>query len=196
MSFVSPVRLLNHKVKEDFNINLLKINLVSHAKGENILQKLAFMNFDEISRWVEINSNAQKYIACPSATTVEDRNSCLNDIQDLLLRTIKGTNKRKDGRDLKLTKAMLNSDHYTIASILASAAWSYWRTYCLFTSGDAAFYANNHQKNRQKIELQKAQIEYIGAAVGFEKARKKGAFQEILDFEETEEILENNDFEV
>lgn len=197
MSFFSPINLLNHEVKENFNIKLLKNHIVSHAKRENILQKLAFIEtFEDLSQWVETNSNGQKFIACPAHSTYEDRNSCSNHLQELLLRTIKGKNKRKDGRDLKLEKAALKSDYYTIASILASAAWSYWQTYCLFTSGDAAFYAKNHQKNRQKVELQKAQIEYIGAAVGFEKARKKGAFQEILDFEETEEILENNDFEV
>ena len=81
-----------------------------------------------------------------------------------------------------------------IASILASASWSYWKTYHLFIDGDTAFYAKNQQKNQQKIELQKAQIEHIGAAVSFQKAHKKGAFQEILDFFETDEILRlNND---
>ena len=31
--------------------------------------------------------------------------------------------------------------------------------------------------------------------MNFEKSRKKGAFQEVFDFFETEEILKNEDFE-
>ena len=199
MSFTALINLLPITREVDFNTNLLKIKKysVSHAKRNNILQELAFIGtFEELSYWVEKHTNGQKYISCPAHSSYEDRNSCLNNIQQLLFQSLKGENKRKDGRDLKLIKASENGDYYTIASILASAAWSYWKTYFLFNSGDTAFYANNHQKNEQKIDLHKAQIEHIGAAVSFQKARKKGAFQEILDFFETEEIFKNEDFEV
>lgn len=91
-----------------------------------------------------------------------------------------------------MVKASETDDYYAIASILASAAWSYWQNYHLFIDGDTAFYANNHQKNEEKNELQRAQIEHIGTAVSFQKARKKGAFQEVFDFDETIKIIENN----
>lgn len=194
MSFVGPVNLLSHRGNY-CSIFSIKDFSVSHAKQNNILLNLAYIaTFEELSRWVEINSDGQKYIACPANTSYEDRNSCLNTLQDLILQAIKGINKRKDGRDLKLIKASQIGDYYTIASILSSAAWTYWQTY-LLSSGNAAFYSENRKKNEQKIELQKFQIEHVGAAVDFRKALKKDALQEILDFDETEEILKNNFFE-
>lgn len=197
MSFPATIdNLLNHKVKENFNIKLFKKSAVSHEKQENILQKLIFIDtFEEISTWVESATKGQRYIACPANTSREDRNSCFNHLQELLVQAIQGINKRRDGRDLKLVKASETDDYYAIASILASAAWSYWQNYHLFIDGDTAFYANNHQKNQQRIDLQKAQIEHIGAAVSFQKAHKKGSLQEIFDFYETEEILKNENFE-
>ena len=196
MSFVGPVNLLSHRGNYCSIFSIKDIS-VSHAKRNNVLLNLSYIdNFDGLSKWVESNSNGQKYIACPANTSYEDRNSCLNHLQELLVQAIQGINKRRDGRDLKLVKASETDDYYAIASILASATWSYWQNYHLFIDGDTAFYAKNQQKNQQKIELQKAQIEHIGAAVSFEKVRKKGAFQEILDFFETEEIFKNEDFEV
>lgn len=193
MSFVGPVNLLSHRGNYCSIFSIKDIS-VSHAKQKNILQELALMStFNELSQWVESTTSGQRYIASPSHTSHEDRNSCLNCLQELLLQAIQGRNiRRKDGRDLKLIKASNKGDYYTIASILASAAWSYWQTYFLFNSGDATFYAKNQQKNEEKNELQRAQIEHIGTAVSFQKARKKGAFQEVFDFDETIKIIENN----
>ena len=192
MSFIGPVNLLTSRGSDDCNIFSIKNFDVSHAKYQNILEKLVYMRtFEELSIWVDRHTNGHKFIACPAHSSYEDRNSCLNHLQELLLRTIQGKNKRKDGRDLKLEKAEIISDYYSIASILASTAWSYWQTYHL-SNGNACYCIKNDEKNQQKSELQKAQIEYIGAAISFEKARKKGAFQETLDFEETIKIIENN----
>ena len=92
------------------------------TKNLKILHQLAFMsNFQDLSAWVSINSNSQKYIAYPAHSSHEDRDSCLNHIQDLLTQAIKGANKRKDGRDLKLIKAAHDDDYYALANILASA---------------------------------------------------------------------------
>lgn len=180
----------------NFNINLVENFFVSHAKHQIILENLIFMStFEELSSWVERHTNGQKFIACPANSSREDRESCLNHIQELVLKAIKGKNKRKDGRDLKLANAALCGDYYTIASILASAAWSYWQTYNILNNGDFIFCAKNFEKNQQKIDFQRAQIKHIGAALSFEKARKKGALQEVLDFFETEEIFKNLDFE-
>ena len=196
MSFVGPVNLLSHRGNYCSIFSIKDIS-VSHAKQKNILQELALMStFNELSQWVESTTSGQRYIASPSHTSHEDRNSCLNCLQELLLQAIQGRNiRRKDGRDLKLIKASNKGDYYTIASILASASWTYWQTF-LLSNGNAAFYSENGKKNEQRIKLQKAQIDHIGVAVSFQKAHKKGAFQEILDFFETEEILKINDLEV
>lgn len=195
MSFVGPCLLLSHRGEYSTIFSIKDIS-VSHAKRNNVLLNLSYIDtFDGLSKWVETCTGGEKFIACPVNTSYEDRNSCLNHIQKLIINAIKGINKRKDGRDLKLLKASEINDYYTIASILASAAWSYWQIYHL-SNGNAAFYLESRKKNEQKIELQKAQIEHIGAAVNFEKSRKKGAFQEVFDFFETEEILKNEDFEV
>lgn len=195
MSFVGPCLLLSHRGEYSTIFSIKDIS-VSHAKRNNVLLNLSYIDtFDGLSKWVETCTGGEKFIACPVNTSYEDRNSCLNHIQKLIINAIKGINKRKDGRDLKLLKVSEINDYYTIASILASAAWSYWQIYHL-SNGNAAFYLESRKKNEQKIELQKAQIEHIGAAVNFEKSRKKGAFQEVFDFFETEEILKNEDFEV
>lgn len=201
MSFAGPVNLLNLMVKEDFNIKLLKKHSVSQVKQKNILEKLAFMGtFKELSKWVEISSNGQKYIACPSTATEIDRDCCFSELQELILRAIKGQNDRKNGRDLKLTEATKIGDFATIAKVLASAAWTYWQDFgfALASSSSRINIATfstikNMQENQQKKQYQKAQIDHIGAAVDFKKALKKGAFQEILDFKETEEILKTFD---
>ena len=203
MSFAGPVRLLNLMVKEDFNTNLLKNHLVSQVKKENILQKLVFINnFNEISTWVEINSSGKKFIANPAGASDTDRMDCLFYVQEPIARAIKGQNERKNGRDLKLIKAAKTADYAAIADVLSSTAWTYWQDHGFFSGKNfnnelaAVSIIKNEENNQQKKEFQKAQIESIGAAVGFQKAQKKGTFQSSLDFEETEIILKNIDLEV
>ena len=145
MSLVAPVNLLSRMTKEDCSIFFIKKLDVSNVKQEELLRKLALMStFNELSQWVESNTKGQRYIACPAHSSHEDRNSCLNHLQELLLQAIQGRNIRKNGRDLKLMKASLDGNYYTIASILASAAWSYWQTY-LLNNGNAVFYAKNQK---------------------------------------------------
>lgn len=200
MSFSGPINLLNPKVKEDFNINLLKINPVSLAKQENILQKLAFMaTFEEISEWVKIHSHGQRYIANPASASKTDHEICLEEIQKLLCLALKPLeNRRKNGRDKRLIHASEACNYSIIADILASAAATYWRDNGYFNNENnlkIASFLKNIEKNIEKKEFQKAQIESIGAAVTFQKAQKKGVFQSSLDFDETEIILKNIDFE-
>jgi len=203
MSLASPVNLLNPAVKENFNIKLLKTNPVSQGKQENILQKLVFMpTFEEISDWVSIYSHRQKYIANPSNAGDADRLDCLFAIQEPLALALKPIEKRrKNGRDRRLLKASESGDYTIIADILASAAWTYWKNHGFQIEKDGRININtvcqfqNDENNQYKQEYQKAQLEHIGAIVDFEKANKKGAYQECLDFKETEEILEINDFE-
>ena len=205
MSFPATVdNLLNLMVKEDFNTNLLKINPVSQVKRESILKELSLIGtFEELAKWVSVNSEGKRFIANPaSIANDEDRNSCLRELQELMLRAIKGQSDRKNGRDLKLFEAAKINDCTKIARILASASGTYWRDHGFFSKDKKSrqkraiiSQLKNDEKNQQKKEFQKAQLEHIGAAVDFKKARKKGAFQQCLDFVETEEILEINDFE-
>ncbi|KFL35003.1 MULTISPECIES: hypothetical protein [unclassified Sulfurospirillum] len=203
MSLAGPVNLLNPVVKENFNIKLLKKHSVSQVKQENILQKLAFMStFEEISDWVSTHSNGQKYIANPISAGDADRLDCLFAIQEPLALALKPLeNRRKNGRDIRLLEATETDNYAVIADILASTAWSYWQNHNFQTSQDVRVNISvvcqfqNDENIQQKKEFKKAQIEHIGAIVDFCKANKKGAFQECLDFKETEEILGINDFE-
>lgn len=187
----------------DFNTNSLKIMTMHKVKQENILQKLVFIaTFEEISDWVSTHSNGQKYVANPISAGDADRLDCLFAIQEPLALALKPLeNRRKNGRDIRLLQAAETDDYTVIADILASTAWSYWQNHNFQTSQDvrinisAVCQFQNDENIQQKKDLQKAQIDHIGAAVDFQKARKKGSFQECLDFVETEVICRNLDFD-
>lgn len=200
MSFVDPVNLLDPEVKEDFNIKLLKINPVLQVKQENVIEKLAYMtNFEEISHWVEVHSGGKNFIADFKTASDADRLDCLFDVQAPLILALKNVEKRrKNGRDKQLLEAVEIDDYAAISYILASAATTYWRDHGYFNNEKdlkTTSYLQNDEKNQEKKQFQKAQLEHIGAIVDFCKANKKGAFQECLDFKETEEIYNNVDFE-
>lgn len=200
MSFAGPVHLLNHQVKENFITSLLKNSVISHEKQENILQKLVFMgSFEEISEWASVHSQGQRFIANPSSATDTDRLDCLFAVQEPLALALQPIEKRrKNGRDGRLIEAANTGNYVVIADILASVAASYWRDHGFLNSSKdlkIASYLKNDEKNLEKKDFQKAQIDHIGAAVEFKKALKKGALQEVFDFFETEEILKNENLE-
>lgn len=196
MSLRRPVNLLTSRGRDDCNIFLIKNLGVSQSKQESILQKLAFMpTFEELSQWIEINSGGENFIADFKTASDADRLDCLFKVQEPLALALKDIEKRrKNGRDKRLLKAVQSSDYTAIANILASAAGTYWRDHGFFNNEKdlkVTSYMKNEEKNQQKKDFQKAQLDHIGAAVGFRKARKKKALQEIMDFEETEEIINN-----
>lgn len=202
MSFPATIHnLLNHEVKENFITKLLKKHSVSREKRENILLKLAFMgSFEEISEWVITHSKGLKFIANPSIASDTDRLDCLFTVQEPLALALKDVEKRrKNGRDGRLIEAATAGNYAVIADLLASIAATYWRDHGFFNNEKnlkTASFLKNEEKNIEKKDFQKAQLDNIGAAVDFKKALKKGAFQEVFDFEETEEILKNEDLEV
>lgn len=202
MSFPAAIHnLLNHEVKENFITKLLKKHSVSREKQENTLLKLAFMSsFEEISEWVIIHSKGLKFIANPSIASDTDRLDCLFAVQEPLALALKDVEKRrKNGRDGRLIEAATAGNYAVIANLLASIAATYWRDHGFFNNEKnlkTASFLKNEEKNIEKKDFQKAQIDHIGAAVDFKKALKKGALQEVFDFFETEEILKNEDFEV
>ena len=204
----SPANIIenlpNPKVGGDSNILVIKNRGDFFQKNQNILQSLAFMQtFDEISQWVAINSNGLKFIANPTNASDTDRDNCLTAVQlPVVLALKKLAKRRKNGRDKHLLEAVEVGDFMMIANILVSAAWTYWQNHGFATECTKAqirmalsSQLRNNEKNQQKKDFQRAQINHIGAAVDFQKAQKKGAYQEYLDFLETEEILRNIDFE-
>ena len=200
MSFAGPRHLLNLAVKEDFNTNLLKKHSIFCEERENILLKLVYMaTFEEISKWVVTHSHGQRYIANPISAGDADRLDCLFAVQEPLALALKDIeNRRKNGRDVRLIEAANAGNYAVIANILASTASTYWQNHGFFNNEKnlkTASFLKNEEKNIEKKDFQKAQIDHIGAAVEFKKAHKKGALQEILDFFETEEILKNENFE-
>lgn len=203
MSFSSPHYHLSPAVKENYNIFIIKKFSTLDEKKEDILHQLIYMTtFEQISRWVEINSKNQKFIANPFGASETDRMACLFYVQGPIARALKCKNNRKNGRELKLIKAATAFNYALIADVLSSTAWTYWQDHGFFPGKNlnkelaAVSIIKNEVNNQQKKEFQKAQIESIGAAVGFPKAQKKGAFQISLDFDETEIILKNIDLEL
>ena len=199
MSFAGPVNLLTSRGRVDCNIFSIKNLGVSLAKQENILQKLVFMGtFEEISEWVTTHSKGLKFIANPSNASDTDRFDCLFAVQEPLALALKDVEKRrKNGRDGRLLEAAKAGDYIALANILASAAASYWKDHGFLNSSKElkiASFLKNDEKNLEKKDFQKAQIERVGAAIDLERARKKDAFQLGFDFFETEEILKNEDF--
>ncbi len=191
-----------HMDNYNTNINICVDNKT--IEMVNVLKNLLYVNdFFMISNWVDMKSAGKKFIANPENATSTDRDNCLTAIQLPIALTLKNFKKRrKNGRDIKLIKAVETNNYSTIVNILVSSAWSYWQDHGFQINANNGrdyiaikFQIENYEKNKQKKDFQKAQIEHIGAIIDFQKAQKIGAFQEILDFLETEEILENNDFE-
>lgn len=197
MSLPATVENLpNPKVGDDSNIFAFKNRGSFFPKNQNVLQTLSFMQtFAEISQWVTINSNNLKFIANPTNASDTDRDDCLTAVQLPVILALHNIEKRrKNGRDKRLIEAALADNYPLIADILASAATTYWLNHGFFNREKdlkKTAYLKNNARNLQKKDFQKAQIDHIGAAIDFQKAQKKGTFQEYIDFEETEEIINN-----
>ena len=192
MSLRRPVNLLTSRGRDDCNIFSIKNLGVLQLKHLNILQKLAFMStFEELSQWVEINSGGKNFIADFKTASDADRLDCLFKAQEPLALALKDIEKRrKNGRDKRLLKAVHIGDYAALANILASAAGTYWRDHGFFNH-EKDLKVTSYMKNKEKNDFQKVQLERIGTVVDFQKALKKGAFQEIIDFDETELIIQN-----
>lgn len=129
MSCIQLFSLGSHKTAMNFNIFKIKNADTLFIKQENILKKLIFINtFEEISKWVETCSKGKKFIANPSNASDTDRLDCLFAVQKPIFLALKNIKKRrKNGRDRRLIEAEKIKDYSTIATVLASAAGSYWR---------------------------------------------------------------------
>lgn len=105
------------------------MNSFNQTSKENILKELAFMStFEEISTWVEKNSNGCKFIANPASASDTERLICLFTIQKPLALALKNITKRRvNGRDKRILEAIKENNYSTIAYVLASAAGTYWR---------------------------------------------------------------------
>lgn len=129
MSCIQLFSLLPYKINKNFNIFKIKNSGTLFIEKENILKKLFFMStFEEMSRWVEIQSKGKRFIANPLKASDADRLDCLFAIQKPLFLALKKIEKRrKNGRDKSLIEAANVSNYAKIADILASTAATYWR---------------------------------------------------------------------
>lgn len=184
-----------------YSNNIIEKYNKSQDNNTKILYFLMYINdFKTMQKWVNISSLGDRFIASPKNASDADRLDCLFAVQKPIFLALQDIEqRRKNGRDTRLIKAAESCNYTMIADILVSSAWSYWLDHGfqldLKSHLNTAFQLENKEKDLGKREFLKAQIEKIGAVLSFEKSSKKGAFQEILDFDETEEILQNIDFE-
>lgn len=95
-----------------------------------LLKKLAYMDWNELSLWVEKMSHKKYYFARPSQVNKIDMEVCLEQsVQKILYKAliVPMHKMRKNGRDKKLLYALKKNDFDQIASILASAVRTYWQ---------------------------------------------------------------------
>lgn len=187
----------------DFITESLKDKTFSQKNEVFDLKKLAYIStFEQMSFFVAKMSNGKKYIACPKGSSAIDQEECLNKIQEPIFKALQNINKRrKNGRDIKLIKAAALGDYLSIVNIIASSAWTYWQNNGFFSGKNlhneliAVSQFKNIENNSLKREFLKAQIDNMGVIIDFIKTKKKGAFQEFFDFDETIKFLNNIDFE-
>ncbi len=185
----------------NFSKELLKNRNYSISKIYH-LKELAYLDWHQLSSVVLEYSNGKFYLARPSQASEIDIEVCLErGPQKVLYKAIKLSNYRKNGRENKIINAIENNDFCTIAAILASSVASYWQdkgylgTKNSKLNRNIAAQINNDQKNELRFEIMNLQIEKLGLILGFKKAKKKVAIQACIDFEETQIVLEKNDFE-
>lgn len=185
----------------NFSKELLKNRNYSISKIYH-LKELAYLDWYQLSNMVSEYSNGKFYLARPSQASDIDLEVCLErGPQKVLFNAIKLPKFRKNGRENKIINAIENNDFSTIAAILASSVSSYWQDKGYFGTKNSTLNRNiaaqirNNEKNEAKFEIIHLQIEKLGAVLEFTKAKKKGAIQACIDFEETQRVLENIDFE-
>lgn len=107
-----------------------------------LLKKLAYMDWSELSLWVEKESHKKYYFARPSQVNRIDMEVCLEQsVQKILLKAIKPPKVvRKNGRYVKLINALKRNDYVQIACILASSVCSYWRDHGCFANQNTRLY--------------------------------------------------------
>jgi len=180
------------------NIEYCSINKNKNDKYFILFTLSEISDFFEFSSLIEEMSQGKHYIANPHNASHVDRESCLNELQELILSSLKESDKRKNSRAIKIKNAATNYNHIEIACLVASKAWNYWKKlgFSMKTKNNRISLALkaqflNQEKNLQIMKLRKAQIDQIGAAIEFRKTRKKDVLQQVLDFFETEEILQD-----
>ena len=173
----------------------------NHSKSK-VLKELTYLNWEQLSNRVSEYSNGKFYLARPSQASEIDLEICLErGPYEVLSRAMRLQKFRKNGRENKIINAIENNDFYTIAAILASSVSSYWQDKGYFGTKNSKLNRNiaaqirNNEKNEFKSEIIHLQIEKLGVVLEFKKAKKKGPIQACIDFEETQRVLENIDFE-
>lgn len=93
-----------------------------------ILKTLFYKDYDELDKWIKIISNNKYYLPNFKKANIIDREVCLSQSAHVvLLKALSFSNKRrKNGRDLKIIKALEHNNMVEVSSALASSVRSYW----------------------------------------------------------------------
>lgn len=94
-----------------------------------ILKTLFYKDYDELDKWIKIISNNKYYLPNFQKANIIDREVCLSQSAHVvLLKALSFSNKRrKNGRDLKIIKALENNNLVEVCATLVSSVRSYWQ---------------------------------------------------------------------
>lgn len=156
------------------------------------LINIAMMNFDQLSQFVQIATNNERYIARPSETSYIDRDVCSEYvITTVVMPAIRGEHKRVDSRSHRVQES-----DYTLAQLLASTALTYWQDRGFIIAQNARLnraisaQMQEQEKTQAKADMIALQLGAIGAILGAKKAHKKNAIQSLIDWDETELVVQ------
>lgn len=170
--------------------------------SKELLKKLTYMDWYELSHWVQTVSGGKYFLSRPRQANDIDLEVCVElSAQRIIVNILKSSTSRKNGRELKIIKAIKNKNSSLVASALASAVRSYWQDHGFYSTSNSklnrglALQDKNLNNLDIKTNLQSLQLSKIGVIIEAKKANKKGAIQICLDFDETEKVLKNFNFE-
>lgn len=94
-----------------------------------ILKTLFYKDYDELDKWIKIISNNKYYLPNFQKANIIDKEVCLSQSAHIvLLKALSFSNKRrKNGRDLRIIKALEHDNLVEVCATIVSSVRSYWR---------------------------------------------------------------------
>ena len=152
------------------------------------LHKIALMNFEQLSTFVQKATNGEKYIAKPGEASEIDCDVCSEAIINIVVMpAIKNEHKRADARSLKV-----GLEDAKTAELIASAALTYWVNHGFIVAQNARINRAISAKIKEeeiahaKADMIALQMGTIGAILGARSIRKSNMIQGFWDFEESD----------
>lgn len=99
-----------------------------------ILKTLFYKDYDELDKWIKIISNNKYYLPNFQKANIIDKEVCLSQSAHIvLLKALSFSNKRrKNGRDLRIIKALEHDNLVEVCSTIVSSVRSYWQDHGFF----------------------------------------------------------------